>query len=72
MNPEAFSGRSRISKMELFAEKVNRFQPLIIFVKSFILDVRLDSEHNFKVFCGVLDKAFFDSSSKNTLKLKEF
>ena len=30
-----------LSKMEIFAEKVNVFQPLIIFVKSFILDVRL-------------------------------
>ena len=36
---EAFSGPSRISKMELFAGKVNGFEPLIIFVKSSILDV---------------------------------
>ena len=39
VNQEAFSGPTRISKMELFAEKVNGFQPFVIFVKSFILDV---------------------------------
>ena len=39
VNPEAFSGPNKISKMELFAEKVNGFQPFIIFVKSAILDV---------------------------------
>ena len=32
-------GPNKISKMELFAEKVNGFQPFIIFVKSAILDV---------------------------------
>ena len=39
MDPEAFSGPNKISKMELFAEKVNGFQPFIIFVKNAILDV---------------------------------
>ena len=39
MNPEAFSGPNKISKMELFAEKVNGFQPFTIFVKSAIFDV---------------------------------
>ena len=39
MNPEAFSGPYKISKMELFAEKGNGFQPFIIFVNSAILDV---------------------------------
>ena len=39
VNPEAFSGPSRISKMGLFAEKVNGFDALIIFVQSSILDV---------------------------------
>ena len=38
VNPEAFSGPSRIFKMELFAEKVKDFELLIIFVKSSILD----------------------------------
>ena len=41
MNPEAFPGPNKISKMELFAEKVKGFQPSmsIIVVKSAILDV---------------------------------
>ena len=39
VNPEAFSRPNRISKIELFKEKVNSFQPFIIFVKSSILDV---------------------------------
>ena len=39
VDPEAFSGPNRISKTELLAEKVNGFQPFIIFVKNFILDV---------------------------------
>ena len=39
VNPEAFSGPNKISKMELFAEKVNGFQSFIIFAKSTILDV---------------------------------
>ena len=34
MNPEAFSRSNRISEMELFVEKVNGFQPFIIFVKA--------------------------------------
>ena len=37
-DPEAFSGPNKISKMEFFVEKVNVFQPFIIFVKSAILD----------------------------------
>ena len=41
--PEAYSEPSRISKMELFTKIVNGFQPLIIFSKSFILDVWLGS-----------------------------
>ena len=39
VDPEAFSGPNRISKTELLAGKVNGFQPFIIFVKNFILDV---------------------------------
>ena len=39
VDPEAFSGPNRISKTGLLAEKVNDFQPFIIFVKNFILDV---------------------------------
>ena len=32
-------GSNKISTMELFAEKINSFQPFIIFVKNAILDV---------------------------------
>ena len=39
MIPETFSGPNKVSKMELFAEKVTGFQSFIIFVKSAILDV---------------------------------
>ena len=38
VNPVAFSGPNKISKMDFFAEKVNGFQPFI-FVKSAIVDV---------------------------------
>ena len=44
MNPEAFSGPKKISKMKLFVEKVNGFQPFVVFVKSAILDV-LNTEY---------------------------
>ena len=42
---EAYSEPSRTSKMQLFAKIVNGFQPLIIFAKSFILDVQLGFEY---------------------------
>ena len=42
---ETYLGLSRISKMDLFAKPVDGFQPLNIFAKCSILDVRLWSEH---------------------------
>ena len=33
VNPEAFPGPNKISKVDLFLEKVNGFQPFIIFVQ---------------------------------------
>ena len=51
MNPEAFSRPKRISKMELFVEKVNGFQPFIIFVKSSIFDV-LNTEYRSEYVSG--------------------
>ena len=39
MYPEAYSERSQISKMKLFAKIVNNYQLLIIFAKSPILIV---------------------------------
>ena len=41
---------SRTSKMELFVEIVNDFQPLTIFAKSSILNVRLGSEYTSEIF----------------------
>ena len=37
--------QSQTLKIELFAKLVNGFQPLTIFAKVFILDVRIGSEH---------------------------
>ena len=42
---EAYSKPSRISKMELIAKKVKIFQPLTVFAKISILDVRQGSEY---------------------------
>ena len=44
-NTETYSEPSRISQMELFAKIVNGFQPLTIFARSSILDVRLGFEY---------------------------
>ena len=41
---EAQSEPSQKSKMELFAKVAKGFNPLTIFAKSFILDVRMGSE----------------------------
>ena len=41
---EAHSEHSQISKMKLFEKIVSGFQPLTIFAKNSILDVRLDSK----------------------------
>ena len=43
--PEASSESTRTSKIGLFEKRVNCFQPLIMFAKSPILDVRLSSEY---------------------------
>ena len=46
--PEAYSERSRTSKMKLFEKKIFSrplFQPFNIYTKSSILDVRLSSEY---------------------------
>ena len=43
--PEVYSEPRRTSKMEFFEKIVNYFQPLIIFAKSSILDIRLGSEY---------------------------
>ena len=42
---EVFSEPSRTSKVQLFAKKVNNFQPSTTFAKSSVLDVRLSSEY---------------------------
>ena len=42
---EAYSKPWRISKMELIAKKVKIFQPLTVFAKISILDVRQGSEY---------------------------
>ena len=42
---EVYSEPSRISTMELFAKIVKGFQLLIIFIKSSILDIRMDFEY---------------------------
>ena len=39
VDPEAFSGPNRISKMDFYAEEVNGFQSFIIFVKGSLLDL---------------------------------
>ena len=44
---EAYLKPSRTSRMENLVKKVNRFQPLTMFAKSSILDMRLGSEYNF-------------------------
>ena len=43
--PEPYSEPSRNQRWVFFAEIVNGYQPLTIFAKSFILDVRLGSEN---------------------------
>ena len=43
-NSKAYREFIQISKMELFAKKVNNFQPLTIFGKSSIWDVRVSSQ----------------------------
>ena len=43
--PKAFSKPSQTSKVQTFAEIVNSKQPLTIFAKSNILDVRMGSEY---------------------------
>ena len=66
VNPKAFSGPSRISKMELFVEKVNGFESLIIFVKSSILVFSFwwNSESNYiewQLSRGVLKESCFEN-----------
>ena len=46
----AFRTQLKISKMKLFANTVNDFQPLVTFGKSSILDVWLGSEYASAVF----------------------
>ena len=44
MNPEAFSGPNKISKVDLFLEKVNGFEPFIIFVQmNTVLNMSLEA-----------------------------
>ena len=42
---DAYSESSQTSKMELFAKKINGFQPVTIFAKNSTLDARLGSEY---------------------------
>ena len=51
---EAYSKHSRASKVELFTKIINWFQPLTIFIKSSMLDVRVGSEWVLLKHCFIL------------------
>ena len=57
MKPEAHPEPSQTSTLEFFAKIVNDFQPLTIFTKSSISDIRLGSEYvseKLQGFCKIV------------------
>ena len=55
-NPEAYSEPSRTSVMELFAKIPNGFMLLTIFVKSFIIDIRLGYKYTSGIYPKLISK----------------
>ena len=71
-NSEAYSGPCQTSKMEVFAQILNGFYFLTIFLKSSILDVWQDSQFASKVSYEIAEKApsqMFDRVLNLLLKL---